>query len=211
MKRTLILFTALWMASSLAFALGPTTSFGAHVNFTLSNLPGPSPDGASQFKDVYGTGLGGGVHFDVSLMVVSFRLSADYIHYSINEDNFRNAYRPAFGNAVSNLSISGGGLGIYGLTASTKMNLLPLPIVSPYVTGGVGLAWLRRDAITTSIAGVAGATVGGDTQSARGSVSLGAGVDLHVGISLFVEARYAWIFTQGENSSYVPITVGVTF
>lgn len=194
-----------------AFAIGPSVAVGAHANFTLSNLPGPATAGATSLKDVYGLGIGGGLHLDVNLMVLSFRLSGDYLHYSLDQDKFRDSFRPLFGNSVSQLSIDGGGLGIYTLTANGKMNILPLPIVTPYLTGGVGLAWLSRDEVKTSISGVGGATTPSETQSARTVINLGAGVDFQLGITFFVEAKYAWIFTEGESSSYVPLTIGVSF
>jgi len=42
------------------------------------------------------------------------------------------------------------------------------------------------------------------------SANLGAGVDLKVGIELYVEARYTWIFTSGETSTYIPVSIGIT-
>jgi opacity protein-like surface antigen len=194
-----------------AFAIGPGVAIGAHANFTLSNFPGPATSGATSLQDAYGMGIGGGLHLDINLMVISFRLSGDYVHYALDQDKFRDAFRPVFGNAVSQLSIDGGGLGIYSLTANGKMNIVPLPVITPYFTGGIGLAWLTRDEVKTSIAGAAGATTPSATQSGCTSFNLGAGVDLSVGISLFVEAKYVWILTEGETSTYVPVTIGVTF
>lgn len=91
------------------------------------------------------------------------------------------------------------------------MGVLPLPVVRPYLTGGAGLAWLSVEGTKTSIAGVPGRTFPSSRQSAKTSLSLGAGADLSLGVTLFVEARYVWIFTEGETSTYVPVTLGVTF
>jgi opacity protein-like surface antigen len=211
MKRVTLLALLFVFVSVPGWALGPSLAYGVHGNFTISNFPGPSVSGAAQFTNVYGPGLGGGVHMDVNLLAFSFRFSGDYIHYSMDADKFRDAFRPVFGNAVSQISLDGGGLGIYSVSVNGKMNVLPIPIITPYITGGIGLAWLNRSEITTSINGVAGTKIPSDTSGSQTMLHLGAGVDFHLGVSLFVEAKYAWILTQGETSTYVPVTVGVTF
>lgn len=205
----LLVLTAI---SSQALALGPGFAFGVHANFTSSSFPGPSTSGLNQqVSSAYGVGWGGGVHLDANLMLFSVRLTGDYIHYAIDETKFRNSFRPLFGSAADQMSVSGGGLGIVALAVNGKMPILPLPIVTPYLTGGVGLAWVNRDEVTTSIAGFPGNKFPSSTQSGKTSVDIGAGVDLKLGINLFLEVKYAWIFTDVATSTYVPVTVGVTF
>ena len=212
MIRLMLAGALLIIITSTALALGPGFAFGVHANFTTSNFPGPSVSGTNQqISSAYGAGWGGGVHVDANLMVFSFRLSGDYLHYSIDENKFRDSFRPFFGNAVNQMSIDGGGLGIITLAVNGKMPVLPLPVITPYLTGGVGLAWVSRDQVTTSITGFTGATIPSSSQSGRTLVDVGAGVDIKIGIALFVEAKYAWIFTDGSNSTYVPVTIGVTF
>ena len=211
MKRGIFSSMVLIVLSSTALALGPGVGFGVHGNFSNSNFPGPAITGATQLKDSYGIGYGGGVHMDVHLTVFSFRVSGDYLHFSIDQEKFRDAFRPTFGNAVSQLSIDGGGLGIYTVSVNGKMGILPLPVVSPYITGGIGLAWLSRDEIKTSIAGAPGTTIPSGTQNSKTTASVGVGVDFKLGVSLYIEAKYAWISTDVENSTYFPVTVGVTF
>jgi len=215
MKRTLLagaLLLALAAVSSRALALGPGFAFGVHANFTSSSFPGPSASGLNQqINSAYGVGWGGGVHLDANLMFFSVRLTGDYIRYAIDETKFRDSFRPLFGSAADQMSISGGALGIVALAVNGKMPILPLPIVTPYLTGGVGLAWVNRDEVTTSIAGFPGNKFPSSSQSGKTSVDIGAGVDLKLGINLFLEVKYAWIFTDVANSTYVPVTVGVTF
>lgn len=207
-----IVLIVLSSVCSRALALGPGFAFGVHANFTTSNFPGPSVSGTNQqVSSAYGAGWGGGVHVDANLMVFSFRLSGDYLHYSIDENKFRDGFRPFFANAVNQMSIDGGGLGIVTLAVNGKMPVLPLPVITPYLTGGVGLAWVSRDQVTTSITGFTGATIPSSSQAGKTLVDVGAGVDIKIGIALFVEAKYAWIFTDGSNSTYVPVTIGVTF
>ena len=185
--------------------------FGAHGNFTLSSIPPPDIAGGSSIKDAYGLGLGAGAHLDISLIAFSFRLSADYIHYSVDVDKFREAYRPLFGNAVSQMSIDGGGLGIYSLSLNSKMSILPIPILTPYLTAGIGLAWLNRDEAKTSIAGIGGATIPSSSTHGETLICGGVGADLSLGIKLYAEVKYCLIFTEGTNSTYIPITIGITF
>jgi opacity protein-like surface antigen len=203
---------ALSSVSSRALALGPNFAFGVHANFTSSSFPGPSVSGVNQqIGSAYGVGWGGGVHVDANLMLFSLRLTGDYIHYSIDENKFRDSFRPLFGSAVDQMSISGGGLGIVALAVNGKMPVLPLPVITPYITGGVGLAWVNRDEVTTSITGFPGSKFLSSSQSGKTSVDIGAGVDVRLGIALFVEVKYAWIFTDVSTSTYVPVSIGVTF
>jgi opacity protein-like surface antigen len=215
MKRILLagaLLVALAAMSSRAVALGPGFAFGVHANFTSSSFPGPSTSGLNQqINSAYGVGWGGGVHVDANLMLFSIRLTGDYIHYAIDESQFRDSFRPLFGSAADQMSVSGGGLGIVTIAVNGKMPLLPLPIVTPYITGGIGLAWVNRDEVTTSIAGFPGNKFPSSSQSGKTSIDVGAGVDLKLGINLFLEVKYAWIFTDVATSTYVPVTVGVTF
>jgi len=200
----------------LVVALTPAVTaqsvhFGGHGNFTTSNIPGPTTAGASSIGDTYGLGIGGGAHLDINLLAFSFRFSGDYIHYSIDQDKFRDAYRPVFGSAVDQMSIEGGGLGIYSLSVNGKMSILPIPIVTPYITGGIGLAWMNRDDATTKIAGATGNTIPGISTSGKTMLNIGAGADFKLGIQLFAEVKYAVIYTEGENSTFIPVTVGITF
>jgi opacity protein-like surface antigen len=192
-------------------ALAPKVRFGIHGNFTLSNLPGPQITGAKAMTDAYGTGWGAGAHIDLSFLMFSFRLSGDYLTYSLDVDRFRHAYEETFGSAVSQINIDGGGLRIFSVSANGKLNILPVPLVTPYVTGGVGLAWLTLDETTTSIAGVRGRTFPSGSQGGKTTFNIGAGADISLGVDFFVEVRHVWIVTDGENSTYVPVTVGITF
>ena len=189
----------------------PKVGFGLHGNFTQGSLPGPKIDGTKSLSDAYGPGLGGGAHLDFGLPGLSLRLSGDYLKYSLDEERFRGPYVALFGGAADQISVQGGGLGIMSASANVKVAVMPLPVVRPYVTGGAGLAWLSvaeaRTFLYCVLAGMSPAT----TQNGKQTFNVGAGADLDVGIKLFVEARYVWILTEGEKSTYVPVAIGVTF
>jgi opacity protein-like surface antigen len=185
--------------------------FGVHGDFTRSNLPGPQIDGLKPLQDAYGPGGGGGAHLDVGMMGLGVRLSGDYLRYRLDSQKFRGLYSDLFGDAVSQIAIEGGELAITSVTANAKTSLLSLPSVKPYLTGGGGLAWLAVGETRTSIASVPGRTFPAIRQNARSVYDVGAGVDFEVGFTFFVEARHVWIVTQGRNSTYTPVMLGVTF
>ena len=54
-------------------------------------------------------------------------------------------------------------------------------------------------------------TIAGTKSGTNASVNFGAGVDLNLIITLYLEAKYTIIFTEGESSSFVPVSLGITF
>jgi hypothetical protein len=54
-------------------------------------------------------------------------------------------------------------------------------------------------------------TFPGPTSGTNASVNFGAGVDLNVVVTLYLEAKYTIIFTEGESSSFIPVSLGITF
>jgi opacity protein-like surface antigen len=207
---SLLFFVGVSVAAPLG-PVAPQVGFGVHGNFTQGSLPGPVIDGTKSLADAYGPGLGGGAHLDFGLPGLSLRLSGDYLKYSLDEERFRASYADVFGKAVKEISIQGGGLDIRSVSANAKVAVMPLPVVRPYLTGGAGLAWLSVAETRTSIANEPGNTLPAITQNGKKTFNVGAGVDFEVGIKLFVEARYVWILTEGEKSTYVPVAIGVSF
>ena len=91
------------------------------------------------------------------------------------------------------------------------MGILPFPIVKPYLTGGLGLARINVSSATVKYQGIARSDIAGVNSDTRSSFNLGVGVDLELGISLYLEAKYTWIFTPGTASTYIPVSLGITF
>lgn len=215
MRHFLALVSLLFLVSVSAAAPGgsatPKVGFGVHGNFSLGNLPGPTMVGSLPLKDAYGSGLGGGAHLDLGLPGLSLRLSGDYLKYSLDESRVRDSRPDLFPLLSDRTSVQGGGLGIRSASANVKVAVMPLPVVRPYVTGGVGLAWLSVAETRTFRNDVLGGVFPATTQNGKKSYNIGVGADLEIGIKLFAEARYVWILTEGEKSTYVPVAVGVTF
>lgn len=210
--KPLLFSCCLFLLVAPAFAQpGPSVDLGLHANLSVLDLPGPEVNGARPLSDIYGTGFGGGLHLDIDFLVLGVRVSADYISFSPDNDRYREALSRLTGSAASQFSVDGGQLSIISGNVNAKMSLLPLPVVSPYLTGGVGLARISTDETKIVFNGTPSSAYPSFSSETKTAVNLGAGIDLKLGITLFIEAKYTWIFTEGETSTYVPVTLGITF
>ncbi len=189
--------------------LGSTTNAGGLIGFGVQatgaalNVPEP-------LKTVYGTGYGGGVHLDINLpMVFGIRIAADYTTYAPDNDKFRTAVADYTGRNVSGIELDGGRFNIFSISANAKFGL-PTPVISPYLTGGVGVASISMSDLTVKYQGlpIPSPNVSTGTKTA---LNIGAGVELNLVLTLYLEAKYTVIFTDGESSSFVPVSLGVTF
>lgn len=205
MKRTRLVFalvTALASWASAQVSLG----WGIHGNYAQLDVS------SSAISSVYGPGWGGGAHLDVNLMMISLRFSGDYVAFSPDQGKYRNELAQLLGSAAAGYTIDGGKVNILSVSANAKWTLLPIPILSPYLTGGIGLAQRSAGDLTVKNNGTpisAVPSIGDETGTA---VNLGAGVDLKLGgVALFAEARYTWILGHEKSTKYIPIAVGITF
>jgi len=142
MKRVILFCAVLVALTASAGAQGLRFGVqGDFVNFNLgvaqTNVQIPqvgSLDVSSLVKDIYGLGYGGGIHFDVDLGLLAFRLSGDYIMLSPDKAK----YQSLLGPLGSQVTIDGGRIDIYSANLNLKFNILPLPVIHVYVTGGGG-------------------------------------------------------------------------
>lgn len=207
MKHLLLFCTFLAVGTAGAQTLGPKVKVGLHGTVATVSIPEP-------LNEVYGTGYGGGVHLDVKFLVASVRVSGDFMTFSADNDKFRAAVAPYVGAIPAGVTFEAGRVNVLATSVNGKYVVIPLPIVSPYVTGGVGLASVSVGEGKVLLNGVpvAGASIPAVKGETKASVNIGAGVDLDFGdISLLVEARYTWIFSEGDKVKYLPISFGVTF
>lgn len=112
---------------------------------------------------------------------------------------------------------SGGTTGarIAAVTLNATYDILPVPIIKPYLIGGVGEYSARLT--SASLVVMQGGPIGQsevfstETQTKVG-VNGGAGVRLQLGgFAAFIEARWHDIFTSGKNVQMVPVSVGLRF
>jgi opacity protein-like surface antigen len=209
----LLLVAAFATAQPLVGGFLPTIKWGAHVNFNSASLPGPSINGRDDvLKDVYSSGFGGGLHLDIHLAMLGFHISGDYLKFSPDNDKYRDALASYIGTAAGQFSVSGGGISLWSLTFNAKMGILPIPILKPYLTAGLGWGKINVDEATITQGAIQTKQIQGFTSESKGSYNLGLGVDLDVGsVTLFIEARYMWINTDPKTSTMVPVSVGISF
>jgi opacity protein-like surface antigen len=217
MKHVLLLCAVLVAFTGSARAQG--VGFGVQgdfVNFNLgvasANVQIPQVgtlDVSSLVTSIYGLGYGGGIHFDLNLGLLAFRLSGDYIMLSPDKQK----YQSLLGPLGSQVTIDGGRIDIYSGNLNLKINILPLPVIHVYVTGGAGFVDIKMNDATLSLGAFKLATVKAFDTQTKPTLNAGAGVDLKLGpIALFAELKVNFIMTTGKTSSEVPLaTVGLTF
>jgi len=217
-----ILCCSFLFAFSAAWAQG--IGFGVHGNMINSNLnatlrqigniPPPTSTVQIALEEIYGIGWGGGVHFDVGLGFISFRLSGDYTTLSPDKDKFASLVQQIFPGVTGISYVDGGKVDMWSGSANAKLNLLPLPIFKIYATGGIGIASVKSTNANLKIGTTPVSFVILDNQTAM-TTNLGAGTDISLGgLSLFAELRFNWLFLKenAETSTMVPIaSVGITF
>ncbi len=204
MKKSSLILACLMLASTQLFAGGPI-GFGLQATGATLNVPEP-------LKAVYGFGYGGGAHLDINLPVLfSIRIAGDYTTYSPDNAKFAGilaGFNP--GTTASGFSIDGGRISIFSASANGKL-ALPTPVLSPYLTAGAGLASISSSDIAVKYQGQPVSSAAGAKAQTNASVNFGAGVDLSLVVTLYLEAKYTIIFTEGESSSFVPVSLGITF
>jgi opacity protein-like surface antigen len=218
MKRFLLPFALL--LSTVASA--QSVSFGIHgnvinseINAKVKEIAGITPStGTLQvaLDEVYGLGVGGGVHFDVNLSILSIRISGDYITLSPDKDKFR-TYVQQVVPGLPVQFVSGGRVDMFSGSADLKLVVLPLPVVRPYISGGAGLANVKATEVTLSLAGTNLKPVSILKTQTVGTFNAGAGVDIALGgLTIFGEIKANWIMLDEGTSTFVPIVAaGITF
>ncbi len=193
----------------LAFALTAEAQvrFGIQGDVTNVNVGG-------QVKDIYGLGIGGGIHFDVSLGPLGLRISGDYVYLTPDKGKYQALIATVLpGSIASQFTIEGGRIDVISGNVNLKLAILPLPIIHVYLTGGGGLVNMGVTEAKVSFNGTPVGSVPAMKSQTKPSVNAGAGVDISLGgLTLYGEVKIVWIMTEGETSTQVPLaTVGLTF
>lgn len=220
MKRYVLLFGALLLAGS---ALAQSISFGVHGNMfnssfnekikSIANITSPTTAQAQVAIDqVYGLGLGGGVHLDLGLGILKIRVSGDYLTLSPDKDKFSSYVKQVLpGFPVT--FVEGGKIDMISGSANLKLTILPLPVFKPYITAGGGITNVSATDVVLAVAGHNLNPITILKKQTVGSFNGGAGVDLDLhAITIFGELRVNMIMLDEGTSTYVPIfTAGITF
>jgi opacity protein-like surface antigen len=213
MKRLVLLLCCILLATSPSFA---QVSFGIQGNALNFNTEGVA-------NDIYGLGLGGGIHLDLGTPVIGIRFQGDYIFLNPDKDKYTAYATQLLGAALAaGASIDGGKMEIWSANANAKLVLLPLPVVHIYATGGIGLASISFNEATISLPSLGvsrklteqeiGDLIGIDKQT-KMTTNVGAGVEIALGgLTLYGELKLNWIWTKPHTSAQIPVgTVGITF
>jgi hypothetical protein len=219
MKR-LVLFGALLLLAASASA--QSVGFGVHGNMFNSDINAKAKaiagiqnsTGTAQvaIEEVYGLGLGGGVHLDIGLGPFTVRISGDYLTLSPDKDKFKSYVQSVLpGFPVS--FVEGGKVDMISGSANLKLVILPLPLFKPYITGGGGVTNVTATDVILSVGGTKLAPISILKSQTVGAFNAGAGLDLDFkAFAVFAEAKVNWIMLDEGTSTYVPIiTAGITF
>lgn len=223
--RTFVLSMALLLV--VTFTASAQVAFGVQgnlVNFKVSDelkqiagLPQGNPETVA-LEDVYGMGYGGGVHLDFSLGIFSLRVSGDYVTLTPDNEKFQTFLAQFVGASSTAFTVDGGRIEIIGGSANLKLVVFPLPVVKPYITGGIGISQVK--AHETKVTYTPPAPLSPITTNVTliekqnpWTLNGGVGVDLVFGgLSLYVEVKVTAFYLEGGTSTYLPISsLGLTF
>jgi hypothetical protein len=172
-----------WLAAALLVGALLTAAHPAHAQLRVGVAGGPVyPLG--DLGDALQRGYHGGVVFDAGLPLLPLSLHGSLM-FQRNQASDREDqdYRHLAG------------------ALNARFDLLPIPLVAAYVTGGAGM--YLSDYIDDQIAGVPG-------WAAEPGVSGGVGASLSLIVAqAFVEVRYLRKLSQPARS-FLPVTIGVT-
>lgn len=225
MRLTTYVLLAILTIASVAWSqsgLGIDCSLGGGI----AALSGPQ---VLKDENKMGFNVNGGVSYDLSPSI-SLIVGVDYTWFPKDEARARQEVleqMPASAKVGSGVSIGEGGtLGVFTVTGSVKHLLGSRGYdVVPYVVMGAGF-------VSTSVPDVQASYMHSDQTavpvptyfpvvlqrtrfnvSSAFTASLGAGIDMPFGEAntMFIEGRYAIGFTAFDNTTYIPIRLGVRF
>lgn len=200
MRKVLMIAAALLVLPALASAQAPTP-FSIHVGGLVS-LPN-SPD---QFADAYKTGFHGSVGLGYKLFP-GLQAVGKVEYHRFELDHGADPW-------LATLEIDGGhnNMWMFGVDGRWAFNVPQAPF-KPYALGGVGMA--RISVTEFEGAGLLAAGLNEFQPEAQSELyfNVGGGLEFLTGPmwSLFGQVRYVSVQTEGEASTFIPITIGLKF
>ena len=199
----LVLFTAHLATSQM--------TFGGGGQFAISIGMFPDP-----LKDYYGMGLGFGGHADANILkYLTVRLNLDYYTFGFDTKKLADLIAQQSGLAAGTVTMEGLRSSDFAITIN-GLGKIPLSgPVTPYGILGFGLNIMSASDPVVTYQGkdvTQQAGLGKPEGATKFGLNFGAGAEYHIAkIKLFFEVKYCLIFTEGKNTSHLPITIGVTF
>ena len=200
MKKWMFVLLALTAFGSVAMAQVPNP-ISLHLGGAVS-----VPNSPQAFADAYKTGFHGwgglGYKFMPNFQVVG---KVEYHRFALDVDA---------NPLLAGEDISGGhnNMFMYGLDGRFSLGLPQVP-VTPYILGGAGFARMSMTDLEGSSSLVASFNEYKPESVTEMYYNVGAGVELKTGpmMSLFLQVRYVSVATEGESSSFIPISLGLKF
>ena len=182
--RSVVLGAVLMATVGAAQAMAQGAKFSVGGGLTL-----PLGD----FGDGQGTGWHGlaAVGFQPANLPVGFQVDGMYQRLGVDDEL-------GLGDDINNQIIQGTANVVYTFTTAEESTF------HPYLIGGVGLYnfKLTGDDVPDVL----------DESNTEFGINAGAGFDFQAGnVGLFLEGRFHNVFTEGESSNFIPITVGIRF
>ncbi len=200
MKKFLLVLVAVFAMSAAVSAQVPTPfSFYAGGLVSIPN----SPEG---FSDAYKTGfhgfVGAGYNVAPNLQVVG---KIEYNRFALDYDS-----DPML--ATANVDGGHNNIWMYGADARYSFGLPAAPF-KPYALGGLGFARYSTSELESSDPLITSMNDYIPEPQTDLYFNLGAGVEMKAGpaFSLFAQARYVSVQTEGEASAFIPISLGLKF
>ena len=180
-------FTQVLSGAALALVLGATPALAQGAEFSLGGGIGlPLGD----FDDAAKLGFHGlaGVSIVPSGSPVGLQIDGQYHQYKIDASESLKS-RMIFGTANA----------VYKFSSSEGSRF------RPYLIGGGGVYNLK-----VTGADDLGGVIDTDNSATKFGINAGAGFDFKAGSAgLFVEGRFHNVFTEGSNTTFIPITIGI--
>ena len=181
---------------------------GPHVGFSFSSFP-------KAVKDYYGMGLTFGAHGDLNIIkFVTVRLKFDYNTFSSDKDKIVSQLAATNNVPASDLKMEGLNAGVIVIGIDGLGKIPTGSMFTPYGIFGFNMNFLsvsdpkllyRGQDVTNQVFG----KTEGETKF---GINFGAGGEIKFGmVKAFLEVKYALIFTSGEGTNHLPITLGVSF
>jgi opacity protein-like surface antigen len=180
--------------------------FGGGVQGGVSFSSFPDPVG-----EYYGTGFGGGAHANLQIMkFFTLRLNGDYFSFSSDKDKLKQLLISSSPGIPSDISVSGGSASLIGITLDGIGRLPMSGPVTPYALAGLGMNFLSISDIEVSSPSAGSGKVETDSETEFG-LNFGAGAEFRLAaLTIYLEVKYVMIFTEGSNTTHIPIMVGIT-
>jgi len=198
MKKLMMILAILVAFCASASAQVPSSPVSFYAGGALS-----IPSGPDSFKETFKNGYHGmlGVGFDLNPM---FEIVGKLEYHTFQFD---------FTDVMSEYSGGTNKMWMYGADVKLSPSLPALPI-KPYALVGVGMASISQSEFSgpTSLSlSILNSAIGESKTKMYWNLGVGMNLMSTPVFSLFAQARYVNIATDGESSQFIPITIGAKF